>query len=337
MQSPLANLSNVLRIVKQSADNYAPTLKKNEAATRAVLIDPVLRALGWDVTNPFMVEVETPGDFGAKIYADYALKANANVAIVIEAKKLGTNLEQFHHQLVQYGFSFGIERLFLTDGIRWEHFTSLEPGKLAPTKTLDLNLGEFGQIAAYLVQELDAALVSPDEEQIEVLTEQVEQLQQEVAKLKTFEKRLTILEKLQSEEVLEQPESPAVPPTLTLAWQSLEELSSMKGKKPSNFRLPNGEEIAVRNWSQVLIEACRYVLSMNLNLQMPLLDKVGKKTNLIQETPFPSNVNSSQVEVNGHAFYIYVNYDANNAVTNTIHILEQVPNELKETQAAINL
>ena len=44
-QSPLANLSNVLRIVKESANNYDSTLRKNEAATRAVLIDPVLRAL----------------------------------------------------------------------------------------------------------------------------------------------------------------------------------------------------------------------------------------------------------------------------------------------------
>ena len=45
-QSPLANLGGVLRIVRESAISYAPTLRKNEAATRAVLVDPVLRALG---------------------------------------------------------------------------------------------------------------------------------------------------------------------------------------------------------------------------------------------------------------------------------------------------
>lgn len=41
-----------------AAQEYAATLEKNEAATRAVLVDPVLRALGWDTANTYMVEVE---------------------------------------------------------------------------------------------------------------------------------------------------------------------------------------------------------------------------------------------------------------------------------------
>lgn len=51
IQSPLSNLCEVLRQINDSAAQYQATLKKNEAATRAVLIDPLLRALGWDIAN----------------------------------------------------------------------------------------------------------------------------------------------------------------------------------------------------------------------------------------------------------------------------------------------
>lgn len=329
MQSPLTNLSNVLRIVRESAGSYETTLKKNEAAARAVLIDPILRALGWDVANPFMVEVETVGQFGAnKVSADYALKADGEVVVVVEAKKLGTDLKQFHHQLVQYGFSFGIERLFLTDGIRWEHFTSLSPSGLAPTRVLDLHADDLGQVAAYLVRELDAALVSPGEEQIDKLTEEIQQLQEEVSKLKSLEKRIANLEGSAAHSPPPQPESDP-------HWQSLEGLFGLKGKKPITFRLPSGEEVAVRNWAQVLVESCRFALTAHPTLEVPLADKAGKKTTLIQPTKFPSNVGSRQIEINGQVLYVYVNYSADKSAENAAYVLELVPDHLKKTQAAV--
>jgi predicted type IV restriction endonuclease len=206
VQSPLANLGGVLRIVRESAASYESTLRKNEAATRAVLVDPVLRALGWDIANPFKVEVETPGSFGtSKVSADYALKANGDVVAVIEAKKLGSDLGLLHHQLVQYGFSFGINRLFLTDGLRWEHFTDLKPDDLSPSGVLDLGSDDLGKVAAYLVQELDAALVSPEEEQLNVLADQVEQIQQGVTKLRSLEKRVKELEEVTAGGTVEPP------------------------------------------------------------------------------------------------------------------------------------
>jgi hypothetical protein len=57
-QSPLSNLCDVLIQIQDSANPYESTLTANEAATRAVLVDPVLRALGWDTANTNMVEVE---------------------------------------------------------------------------------------------------------------------------------------------------------------------------------------------------------------------------------------------------------------------------------------
>ena len=46
--SPVATLYQILQQVSASAQAHASLFQKNEAATRAALIDPVLRALGWD-------------------------------------------------------------------------------------------------------------------------------------------------------------------------------------------------------------------------------------------------------------------------------------------------
>ncbi|MGI4760500.1 MAG: hypothetical protein ACRYF0_07335 [Janthinobacterium lividum] len=63
-------------------------MSKNEAATRAVLIDPVLRALGWDTTNLLLVEPERTVE--NKQSLDYVLKdRSGKIQSVIEAKKLG--------------------------------------------------------------------------------------------------------------------------------------------------------------------------------------------------------------------------------------------------------
>lgn len=336
VQSPLANLGGVLRIVRESALSYQLTLRKNEAATRAVLIDPVLRALGWDVANPFKVEVETPGFFGTnKVSADYALKANGEVVAVIEAKKLGTDLALFHHQLVQYSFSFGIEKLFLTDGLRWEHFTDFKPGNLSPFNTLNIGSDDLGQVAAYLVQELDAALVSPEEEQLDLLADQVEQIQQEVTKLRSLEKRIKVLEGTSPVEPLASSQVEVSTETNSSVWHPLSGLSSLKGTRPSNFRLPDGQEIPVKRWGQVLFEACRYSLTANPNLPVPLLDKAGKKTTLIQESPFPSNINSKEVAIHDRTLHVYVNYDASNCAANAAYVLELVSDNAKQTPAAV--
>ncbi len=87
-QSPLGNLRDVLLQIQESANLYKITLKKNEAATRSVLIDPILRALGWNTANTNMVEVEKTLD---NVRADYVLfDINQIPRIIIEAKSLNT-------------------------------------------------------------------------------------------------------------------------------------------------------------------------------------------------------------------------------------------------------
>jgi predicted type IV restriction endonuclease len=106
IKSPLTSLVDVIRQAVDSAQRYGVTLRKNEAATRAVLIDPILRALGWDIANTSMVEVEKVLN---NTRVDYALyDGNGDVGVVVEGKALDKVLGDGQvPTLLAYAFQHG--------------------------------------------------------------------------------------------------------------------------------------------------------------------------------------------------------------------------------------
>ncbi len=68
---------------------FHPELQKSEALTRYVLIDPVLRALGWNTSDPDQVRPEFPTETGSP---DYGLLIEGKPLVTVEAKALAKNL-----------------------------------------------------------------------------------------------------------------------------------------------------------------------------------------------------------------------------------------------------
>lgn len=333
LQSPLSNLCDVLIQIQESANLYKTTLSRNEAATRAVLIDPVLRALGWNTANTNMVEVEKTND---QLRADYALyDSNQIPQIIVEAKPLGTNLDQkkLIMALVNYAFSFGLEDVFLTDGLIWEHFDKFQPGKLEPTRILSIVDDNPVDCAAYLVQHLDAAKYWPIEQTIDVLSQRIEELESIVA---TLQKSITVLtpQAINIQTTL-QP-VPTVP-SEELEFVSLDKLDEIAGKKPSHYQLPDGTVLKIKTWKDVLRESCQFALTHNASILIPLPDRVGRKVFLISYDKPAKGLAFFTEEYNGKTVYVYVNYDSYNCVANAIYILGQVPKSLMLSEPAIVL
>ena len=82
----LDDLHDVIEKLRNTIDTRQDYLSRKEMRTRAVLIDPLLRKLGWDVSEPDMVQIEY--EIGKK-WADYALMSDGKAVAVIEAKALG--------------------------------------------------------------------------------------------------------------------------------------------------------------------------------------------------------------------------------------------------------
>ena len=103
---------------------------KPEARTRAALIDPMLSALEWDVTNPGLVEIEPRTIDG---WADYALLGSGgNPVFFVEAKKLADRNPDMQ-QVVSYTIRENAQRqaglvryCAWTNGDTWEVYDTID-------------------------------------------------------------------------------------------------------------------------------------------------------------------------------------------------------------------
>jgi hypothetical protein len=126
----------------------------NEAGTRAVVIDPILGALGWDVRDPSKVHLEYPTVDGKSV--DYALEVEGNPAILVKAKALGDSLSDVKAvtQVVAYAANAGIPWCILTNGVKWQVYSSLEqcaaPEKLMFQVALDSEASNIESLAKSL-------------------------------------------------------------------------------------------------------------------------------------------------------------------------------------------
>ena len=107
------------RIVRHERENIG------EQDTKAALIVPVLRALGWDVEDLEDVKLEyrrRPSDNPV----DYALFLLRTPRLFIEAKSLGAHLDdgKWAAQILAYATVAGVEWVALTDGNAWRIYNS---------------------------------------------------------------------------------------------------------------------------------------------------------------------------------------------------------------------
>ncbi len=95
--------------------------------TRVLLIEPLLDALGWD-TRDLRVVTREYKVFDGK-FLDYALKISGRPALFLEAKALGTKLDdpKVVAQTINYANNEGVTWCVLSDGQHYRVFKATEP------------------------------------------------------------------------------------------------------------------------------------------------------------------------------------------------------------------
>ena len=86
----LEELHELIETLQARIDEHAPALQQSEALTRTTLVDPLLRGLGWDTTDPHHVFVEYRTESGIVDYA--LLGGDGKPEVIVETKRLGTQL-----------------------------------------------------------------------------------------------------------------------------------------------------------------------------------------------------------------------------------------------------
>lgn len=118
----LEQLIRVIELIRKRMSQYQEVLVQNEWQTRVSLIDPLLRAMGWLLEDPAVVQVEVKTNSGGK--ADYVLYwSDGRPAIVLEAKRVGGQLDLASSAAVGYAWELGKagkwpKFMGMTDGLR---------------------------------------------------------------------------------------------------------------------------------------------------------------------------------------------------------------------------
>ena len=316
INSPVGNLVKTIKQVVEASIKYEAKLRRNEAATRATLIDPILRALGWDTTNPELVEFERNS---TNTILDYALyDSTGNVRVIVEAKSLGGNLseQQILLKLVSYCLTYGISNLFLTNGIVWQHFYNLTPGNINP-KIIDFLKDPLIDCAGYLINQMDAARFwTVDIKPVETWSPEIPN---------------------SSPTIITTPSIPQVP----VGLDEFTLLESLTGdlrfhNPPKTLRLPDGTLNPIQYWRDILEQIIILALKTNQTIPIPLVDKAGKSRLLISLNPPQNNESFTRFTYNNVQVYILPNYSANNIVRNALYMLSFIPPEVKKIPIAVS-
>lgn len=237
---PLDDLVQVIETLQQRIRDHGDSLRQNEIRTRVALIDPLLTALGWDVSDPGVVTAEYAVGGGR---ADYALRTSGTIpAATFEAKKLGESLEPHRMQMLNYSNAAGIRYAGLTDGNLWELYEIFRPGTLEERRILEVSITYETpfQCALKFLLLWKPNLVNgrPVESGQPILGEAP-------AVLDSVPPTPSIAT---SRSVQEKPREHSEEP-----WRQLATLEVVPGSDaPSAIRFPTGEEYQLRIWRQVV-------------------------------------------------------------------------------------
>ncbi len=229
-----------LQRIQEKIKCFGKELEKSEALTRYALVDPVLRALGWDVSNPEQVRPEFPTEQGIP---DYALFWEGKPFIMVEVKALHANLNPAKDKGFAYCWKNKVPYFVITDGERWEVY-NME--KMGGEEVAVANLGEnLGQAARELLALWRPALpvVRPS---LRLLLESPEETIQ-TSKISIAE----LLAKMKSGEI------------------------PRGSKPPAMLHFPDGKTRTVKHWRELTTLVVEWLVA-NKRLKAPILSKTGK-------------------------------------------------------------
>ena len=239
---PLDDLVSIIETLQQRIRDHGPALRENETRTRMALIDPLLTALGWDVSDPAVV---TPEYNVSGRWADYALlRPDGQPAATIEAKKLGESLASHRMQMLNYSNASGVEYAGLTDGDHWELYEVFQRGQLEDRRILDVSIANTPahELALKLLLLWRPNLASG--QPVAAAEPLVRSAPVAQSAMRTAPEISTIIE-------APQPIS-SEPVSIEPGWVSLPDFNPPGGSKaPTAIRFPDGTESVIGAWRQL--------------------------------------------------------------------------------------
>lgn len=310
----LDDLYQTIEKLRERMETHQDKLKQSEALTRNALVDPLLRALGWDTEDPSLAMPEYRLGSG---FADYALLNGGKPAIVIEAKKLGTPLYSAAEQSVTYCVNDGIRYFVATDGRKWDVYETHRPVPLAEKKIVSFDITD-----------------SPADVCLDALV-----LWRRSVQSGTVRKAQTPLVEPQNEPPIQEeppPEPIDVNPNTGGNWLRLSQLKPV-GNPPVEIRFPDGSTRQTeKTWASLSIEVARW-LDKSEKLDESRIPIQRDKYYILSSNPVhPDGSKFVHTRKIGQ-FYLNTSYGKSSKVKNASIIIEEAGKGVKPEQFSVRL
>ncbi len=313
----LDDLVEVIETLKSRIDEHRSVLQGNEAQTRLSLIDPLLRALGWDTADPLLVRPEYV--VGGR-RADYALlNAQREVVVFLEAKNLGENLAGHRSQVVAYASELGIRFPALTNGNDWEVYDNSQLVPIDQRRVLNLSI--TGTDAAkcalqfLLLWRPNLASGQPIEANEPIMG---------------TEPKLAAIPQVSEPQypaiTTNVPPAQAVSPPADAGWMILRDFAPVTGTRPPvAIRFPNGEVNEIRQWRGPLVEVAEWLIRNGDMIEVRYPLTIGRqKSNCIinMEPQHPNGKDFISPQKLSNGTFLNCNYNAPDTVRICVALLE---------------
>ncbi len=270
----LDDLVNIIQTLQTRISSHDATLRENETRTRMTLIDPLLQVLGWDTADPSLVTPEYRVDVG---WADYALRSAGNKpAAVIEAKRLGSFVENHLEQAVGYCIQQGIAYAGVTDGSHWQLYRTFEPVPLVEKLVLDVSItsapAHEAALKLLLLWRPNLQSGQPVEASESIFSPTKSPAPSGSGSIKS---------------PTNSPSSQGWISLTSIETRSNEIVGKPRGLTPSEFRLPNGDEKQIKEWWHILREVAEYLISMGKLTPIECLIREGQRAYFIRSERQP--------------------------------------------------
>jgi predicted type IV restriction endonuclease len=283
----MEELLRAIEEVQERIARHRAELQKSEALTRYALIDPILRALGWDTEDPEQVRPEFPTETGKP---DYALIWEGKPRIMVEAKPLGVSLEEARRKGFQYCFENKVRFYVITDGAIWK-------------------VWDLGEIGGKELVELDILKDPPGEAARKLLA----LWRPAAAEIKPAP--ATIIQV----ETTRRVEERAMTKGVTL--RELEAAVKPFAKPPCLISFPDGRQEAFKRWKGLLVAVASWVEPKLRGDQVPI--KLGERF-LLNPQPVHSDGQPFRAPVQVGKLWLETNFSAKDCVRHACRLLEAV-------------
>ncbi|QJA06608.1 hypothetical protein FVE67_07275 [Thermosulfurimonas marina] len=332
-------LKETLETVVERVKKYRSFYEQNEMAVRDQIVNPILRALGWNPENPEEVQPNISTEEGVP---DYSLIKDGNKVLFIEAKKLSVDIEQKDviRQLAKYCFGEGMKYGVLTNGAIWILFRAFQEGTTMSERIawktdiesdeLTASIRKLGTISKDNIDNIERLL-----KKLQILDEIWQSLvdePEEIIKglIPVFEKLIKEgypdyeFEPMEIEDFLKERIKELITPTEEAGeYVPLPEPPPWEGGRPRKMKI--GSDIfEIRNSYEILTNTAEWLIRKGKLKRSDCPIPIGRKRHLINTEPkhrYGDSFRAPKRLSNG--LYIEVHYSTAGCINNARRLLEK--------------